>query len=64
MTEEQIERHVERATDRLDRIFMADNSPMAQAEYDREISILDKWAQQQYDALQPAPFREDFRNYN
>ena len=54
MTEAQIERRVELATDRLDLRFL--NGSMSQAEYDFEIRLLDKWAQQQYDALKPAPF--------
>jgi hypothetical protein len=54
MNEYQIELRVERATDRLDLRLM--NGSLSQAEYDREISILDKWAQQQYDAASTAPF--------
>lgn len=61
MTEFDIECKVERATDRLDRRFMA--GEIDQAEYDREIGILDKWAQQQYDAMRSAPHRESFRDY-
>ncbi len=52
LTEEQIERRAERAMDRLDRGLMA--GIMTQAEYDREVSILDKWAQAQYDAMKSA----------
>lgn len=48
MTEEQIERAVERATDRLDAQFMADGSLMTQAEYDYQIFLLDKWSQLMY----------------
>jgi hypothetical protein len=55
MDEYQIEVAVERATDRLDRRFMA--GMIDQAEYDREIVALDRWAQQQFDANKPAPFR-------
>ncbi len=53
LTTEQIERRAERAMDRLDRGLMT--GIMTQAEYDREVSILDKWAQAQYDA-QPDGF--------
>ncbi len=45
MTEDQIERKVERAMDRLDARFMSGR--LSQAEYDREVVILDKWASQQ-----------------
>jgi hypothetical protein len=48
MTEDQIERQVERAMDRLDARLM--RGELSQAEYDREVSTLDKWAQQQHDA--------------
>jgi hypothetical protein len=53
MTEDQIERRVERAMDRLDARLMSDR--LSQAEYDREIVALDKWASQQaryVDAIQ------------
>ncbi len=49
LTESQIEIRVERATDKLDKRFM--NGEMTQQEYDHEIMILDKWSQQQYDAM-------------
>jgi hypothetical protein len=45
MTEDQIERRVERAMDRLDARLM--DGRLSQAEYDREVIILDKWASQQ-----------------
>jgi hypothetical protein len=45
MTEDQIERQVERAMDRLDAQLLS--GKLTQAEYDREVSTLDKWAQQQ-----------------
>lgn len=57
MTAEQIERRVELRTDRIDARFMAEGSTMTQAEYDAEMSALDKWAQQQYDAIASAPFK-------
>lgn len=47
MTEDQIERIVERETDRLDARFMT--GKIDQEEYDREIVILDKWASQQFE---------------
>jgi hypothetical protein len=53
MTEDQIERKVQYATDRLDRRFMT--GKLSQAEYDHEIMVLDKWACQQaryVDAIQ------------
>lgn len=45
MTESQIEIIVEKATDKLDRQLMAHK--ISQTQYDREIVILDRWAQQQ-----------------
>lgn len=48
LSQEQIERKVERSMNSLDARLMA--GKLSQAEYDREVSILDKWAQQQYDA--------------
>ena len=56
MDAEQIELKVERAMDRLDKRFMSDANTMTQAEYDHEVVIIDKWAQQQYDAIASAPF--------
>lgn len=52
--ENQIECRVEKMVDRLDRRFM--NGAIEQAEYDREMVVIDKWAQQQIDALASAPF--------
>jgi hypothetical protein len=46
MTEEQIERAVERATDRLDAGLM--NGTLAQAEYDAAIKSLSDWADKAY----------------
>jgi hypothetical protein len=46
LTEDQIERRVERAMDALDARLMAGS--LTQAEYDHEVMILDKWASQQY----------------
>lgn len=44
MTLEQIDRAVEKKTDRLDRAFMADDSEITQAEYDAQIKAIDAWA--------------------
>ena len=46
MTEEQIERTAEREMNRLDRELMS--NALTQEQYDIEVSLLDKWAQQQY----------------
>jgi hypothetical protein len=48
LTEDQIERLVERAMNKLDARLMG--GTLSQADYDHEVMILDKWAQQQYDA--------------
>ena len=47
MTENQIEIIVERAIDKLDARLM--QSKITQSEYDYEVSIIDKWATQQYE---------------
>lgn len=49
MTEEQIERRVELATDSIDRRYM--NTDMTTAEYEVEMGKLNEWAEQQYDML-------------
>lgn len=49
LTEEQIEWHVERAIDRLDRQFLS--GTITQQEYDHEVMIVDKWAHQQLQAI-------------
>lgn len=46
MTEDQIERRVERLFDALDRRFM--NSAMTQAEYDAAAADISAWADAQY----------------
>jgi len=46
MTETQIEIIVERAIDKLDARLM--QSKITQAEYDHEVMIVDKWAEEQY----------------
>ena len=56
MTAEQIEHRVQRAMDRLDAQLMTDL--LTQAEYDCEVSTLDKWAQQQYDRAARANLRD------
>ena len=46
MTEEQIERRVEKMVDHLDRVFLS--GAMSQADYDEEMRSLDEWAREQY----------------
>ena len=46
LTEEQIERKVESAIDRLDRHLLSNQ--ITQEQYDRDIVSIDKWAEQQY----------------
>jgi hypothetical protein len=48
MTEEQIERAVERRIDAVDRAWLKPGCTWTQAEYDAEIRAVDQWAQQQY----------------
>lgn len=48
MTEEQIERQVERMTNALDARFMADNNTMTQAEYDAESKKIGEWADAEF----------------
>lgn len=50
MTEDQIERKVERMTDKLDAALM--NNQMTQQEYDAEMKALDLWTVQQYKVLE------------
>lgn len=47
LTEEQIERMVERQIDRLDRHLLSNQ--ITQEQYDRDIMALDTWASQQYE---------------
>lgn len=49
LTEEQIERAIERATDTLDRVFMSGG--MTQAEYNGELQLLEQWASDAYRSL-------------
>lgn len=44
MTEDQIERAIERRMDKLDYRLIVDNS-LTQAQYEREIRLLNHWAQ-------------------
>lgn len=46
MTEEQLERAVERKVNSLDARFM--NSKMTQAEYDAEMKEINDWAEKEY----------------
>jgi hypothetical protein len=46
LTEDQIERKVELAIDRLDRHLLSNQ--ITQEQYDRDLLSLDKWAEQQY----------------
>ena len=50
MTEDQIEREVERKMDRLDTQLMG--GVISQSYYDEAVRVLDKWAQQQVDHVQ------------
>ena len=51
MTEDHIERTVERRINELDRAFM--NGALSQEEYDRRITKIDQWASQQYRYAEP-----------
>jgi hypothetical protein len=46
MTEDHIERRVEQTMNSLDRRLVA--NALTQAEYDREVKVLDRWASQQF----------------
>jgi hypothetical protein len=48
MTEEQIERHIERAMDSLDRQLM--RGDLSQADYNKAARELNNWAEAQYAA--------------
>jgi hypothetical protein len=56
MTEEQIERAVERKIDRLDRKFM--KSEMTQAEYDAAMREIHEWSEAQYAEAAPAKYTD------
>lgn len=47
LTEDQIERRVQWAIDRLDRHLMSNQ--ITQEQYDRDITAIDTWARQQYE---------------
>ena len=49
LTEDQIERRVQCAIDRLDRHLLSNQ--ISQQQYDRDIVAIDKWASQQYEHL-------------
>jgi len=49
LTENQIEYRAEKAIDRLDRQLLSNQ--ITQAQYDRDIVAIDKWAEQQYQHL-------------
>ena len=61
MTEYDIECKAERLIDALDKRFLA--GFINGIEYENEIRIIDTWANQQYKAIAPAPFKEDFLHY-
>lgn len=48
LTEDQIERRVSLAIDKLDRRLM--RNELTQEQYDHEVGIVDSWANQQYKA--------------
>ena len=50
MTTEQIERRVEKTTDRIDARFM--NGELSQEQYEVEMKALSAWADKQYDAAE------------
>ena len=47
MTEDEIERAVERRMDRLDYRLIVEHN-LNQAQYDREVALLASWAERQY----------------
>lgn len=52
LTEEQIERSVQRRVDALDGVFLT--TGMSQSEYDERLRRIDVWAEQQYRFVRPA----------
>jgi hypothetical protein len=50
MTEDQIERQVERMMDHLDQVFLS--SSMTQDEYDTKVKEINVWAENQYTVMQ------------
>jgi tRNA C32,U32 (ribose-2'-O)-methylase TrmJ len=53
MTEEQIERRVEKMVDHLDRVYMAGG--MTDEDYRKAMDELDQWAERQSRAARPFP---------
>lgn len=51
MTEDQIERRVERMVDHLDALLLA--GELSQRDYDSNMRDLDRWAEAQYAAARP-----------
>lgn len=49
MSEDEIERHVERATDIVDSDFMA--GKLTQSEYDEEMKRISDWAERKYSEI-------------
>jgi hypothetical protein len=49
MTTEQIERRVEKSTDRIDSRFMS--GELSQEQYDAEMKALSAWADEQYESV-------------
>ena len=49
MTEDRIERIVEREMDKLDKLFL--NGGISIERYDEEVAFLDRWASRQYENL-------------
>ena len=65
MTEDQIERKVQKLIDALDKRFIEQNSSMSLEEYDKAMEEIDRWAGMEYRRKDgPAPYRENFRNYS
>ena len=53
MTEDQIERIVERRVDGIDRRYLS--TGMTEAEYDAELKTVFRWATEQYRAMERQP---------
>ena len=54
MTEDQIERHVEKMTDRLDKIYM--NGEIDEEKYKEELNAIDNWSWMEYRRMGGAIF--------
>jgi hypothetical protein len=57
MTEDQIERRVERIMDTLDARLMSGS--LSQSDYDQEVKRLRAWAERQYQKSPPAPIGDE-----